>query len=367
MRNLKYHPPRQNRIKETDFELYQNVVKAGYLYHDMMLRRLLQLVDEDTTVIVMSDHGFHPDHLRPDSIPREPAGPAIEHRDFGIFVMKGPGIRRDELIHGASLLDITPTLLTLFGLPVGDDMEGNPLIAAFEQPPTVEHLLSWDAIPGDDGQHPPGRQLDPFESKAALDQLVALGYVEPPGENQQKTVENTVRELNYNLAQAYMDAGRNGDAAPLLEDLYARYPLEYRFAIKLAMCYRALDRTEKLAPLVEELNTRQRRQAEAARERLKEFAEIARQRRKVRKARQTDTKAAAGTATDGTDNSEPLFTEREQAAICELRALARVNLAARFLGRVCPGCRWERGGCAHAFAGGRTGRRASSGIAPADW
>ena len=172
---MRYHPPRQERIKEEDFELYKNVVTAGYMYHDMMLRRLLELVDSDTTVIVISDHGFHPDHLRPESIPREPAGPAIEHRDFGIFVMKGPGIRRDELIHGASLLDITPTLLTLFGLPVGEDMAGKPLVSAFQEAPRVEHIPSWDAVPGDDGRHPPGHELDPFESKAALDQLVALG------------------------------------------------------------------------------------------------------------------------------------------------------------------------------------------------
>ena len=152
-------------------------------------------------------------------------------------------------------------MLTLFGLPVGEDMEGNPVMAASERPPVVDFIPSWDAVPVDDGQHPPGRKLDPFESRAALDQLVALGYIEPPGENQEKAVENTVRELHYSLAQAYMDADRNGDAEPLLADLYAKYPLEFRFAVKLAMCYRALDRTDKLAPLVEELNTRRRTQA----------------------------------------------------------------------------------------------------------
>lgn len=334
---MKYHPPRQKRIKQEDFELYKNVVTAGYIYHDMMLRRLLELAGSDTTVIVVSDHGFHPDHLRPASIPREPAGPAIEHREFGIFVMKGPGIRRDERIHGASLLDITPTLLSLFGLPVGDDMEGKPLVAAFERPPAIETIPSWDDVPGDDGQHPAGFQLDPFESKAALDQLVALGYIEPPGENQEKAVKNTVRELNYNLAQAYMDAGRSGDAEPLLEVLYSQYPLEFRFAVKLAICYRTLDRTEKLAPLVQELNTTRRRQAEAARERLKEFGEVARQRNQARRDQQakgtSDTENADALLLSVNNNQpagtkEPTFNEQERAAIRELRALAHVNLAA---------------------------------------
>ena len=58
----------------------------------------------------MSDHGFHPDHLRPQHLPNEPAGPAAEHRPYGILVMKGPGLRRDERVYRATVLDIAPTI-----------------------------------------------------------------------------------------------------------------------------------------------------------------------------------------------------------------------------------------------------------------
>jgi predicted AlkP superfamily phosphohydrolase/phosphomutase len=87
---MKYHPPRQPFVSEDDFEIYKNVVAAGYVYHDLMLMRLLELAGPETTVILISDHGFHPDHLRPHGIPAEPAGPAVEHRDLGIFAMAGP-------------------------------------------------------------------------------------------------------------------------------------------------------------------------------------------------------------------------------------------------------------------------------------
>ena len=323
---MKYHPPKLGRVSEQDFELYKNVINTGYMYHDMMLGRMLELIDEDTTVILVSDHGFHSDHLRPESIPREPAGPAIEHRDFGIFAMKGPGVKKDEIIHGASLLDITPTLLAMYGLPVGEDMEGKPLLAAFENPPEIELIPSWDAVAGDDGRHPPGLQSDPFESKAALAQLVALGYIESAGEDQAKAVENVVRELSYNLAQSYMDADRNTQAMPLLEDLYAKHPLEYRFAIKLAMCYRALDRTDKLAPLMAKMNAGCRRDAEAAREKLKEFAEVARERRKALRAQREEGQAHDGV--EATEEDDPIFDDEERAAITELRSVARVNIAA---------------------------------------
>ena len=75
---MKYHPPRQSWVGEHDFKLYHNVVSMAYQFHDQMLGTLLQKAGEDTTVVLLSDHGFHPDHQRPASIPDIPAGPAID-------------------------------------------------------------------------------------------------------------------------------------------------------------------------------------------------------------------------------------------------------------------------------------------------
>ena len=45
---------------------------------------------------------------------------------------------RDERIYGASLIDVAPTVLTLFDLPIGEDMDGRPLLEAFEELPEGE-------------------------------------------------------------------------------------------------------------------------------------------------------------------------------------------------------------------------------------
>ncbi|HRZ77308.1 MAG TPA: alkaline phosphatase family protein, partial [Bacteroidales bacterium] len=82
---MKFHPPRQEHIPEDQFELYREVVNGGYIFHDMMLERLLKLAGEDTTVILISDHGFHSDHLRPKHLPKLPAAPAYEHSPYGIL------------------------------------------------------------------------------------------------------------------------------------------------------------------------------------------------------------------------------------------------------------------------------------------
>src|SRR5690606_3194637 len=70
---MKLHPPMLPGTPIEEFEKYSGVMEACYRFHDMMLERNLQLVDENTTVVILSDHGFHSDHLRPIKLPNEPA------------------------------------------------------------------------------------------------------------------------------------------------------------------------------------------------------------------------------------------------------------------------------------------------------
>lgn len=250
---MKFHPPRQEHVSEQDFELYKDVVDGIYQFHDMMLGTLLKLVDEDTTVIVMSDHGFHPDHLRPKEIPQEPNGPAIEHSHLGIFVASGPGIKKDATVFGANLLDITPTLLTLFELPVGEDMDGRVLTEIWENPPEVKTIPSWEEVEGDDGRHPPHFQFDPADDQELLKQLVDLGYVEDPEDDQKMAGKNALRELQFNLARSYVDGARHGDSIPILEELVEDWPMEHRFLNQLAFSYLAVNRVEDARRMVEKI------------------------------------------------------------------------------------------------------------------
>ncbi|MGH8101267.1 MAG: alkaline phosphatase family protein, partial [Chthoniobacterales bacterium] len=175
---MPYHPPRLPWINEEQFEMYKDVVRGGYRFHDMMLERLLQLAGPDTTIILCSDHGFESGSQRPHGMPREPAGPAVWHRQYGILVMAGPGIKRDERIYGASLIDIAPTVLTLFGLPIGEDMDGRPLLEVIETPPKLERIPSWETKSGDAGMHSGDTQLDANQAQELMQQFAALGYID---------------------------------------------------------------------------------------------------------------------------------------------------------------------------------------------
>jgi tetratricopeptide (TPR) repeat protein len=253
---MNFHPPRQEGIPEKEFEIYKEVVNGIYKFHDMMLQRLLQLAGPDTTVLLVSDHGFHSDHLRPRYMPKAGPAPAVGHRPMGIICMAGQHLRQDERVYGANLLDITPTVLTLLGLPVADDMDGRVLVEAFDQAPPVEKIPSWEEVPGECGMHPEDRRVDPATAQAMLQRLVDLGYVQAPGEDQAKAVEVCLLESKFNLAQVYLDSYRPTQALAILEELRNKKPDEIRFALHLGQCYLDLGRLADARAILEPLTQR---------------------------------------------------------------------------------------------------------------
>lgn len=260
---MKYHPPHRPHISLQDFERYKEVVNSGCRYHDMMLDRLLQLAGEDTTVMLVSDHGFHPDHNRPVALPNEPAAPALEHSPYGIIVMKGPGIKKDELIFGASLLDITPTLLHLYGLPIAEDMDGKVLVQALEDASEIKTLKSWENIKGHDGSHPADAAIDPDEARQELRQLIELGYVDDPGENGAAAIQSTLNENNFNLARAYINGSEIAAGIALLERLHAENPTTSRYATHLIGAYQSAGQYKEARRVVTHLREVQQRESPA--------------------------------------------------------------------------------------------------------
>lgn len=230
---MRYHPPKLDWVSQEDFDLYSQVLGGGYIYHDTMLGTLLDLAGEETTVMLISDHGFHPDNLRPKQLPNEPAGPAAEHRPFGIFVAAGPGIKEDDLLHSACILDVAPTVLSLYGLPIGRDMDGRVLTTIYTDEPAVGYIDSWEEVEGDAAMNTGNATEDSHASAAVLKQLADLGYIDAPPEDKQEGIDQTVREERYNLARALDDGRRTEEAAVIFAELWERWPEESRFGVHL--------------------------------------------------------------------------------------------------------------------------------------
>ena len=255
---MPYHPPAVEGVNPLDAELYGQCVTGAYRFQDMMLGAMMQAAGDDTTVILVSDHGFHSQGLRPGTDGYE--DPVSWHRPFGVAAAAGPGIKHNDSLYGATLLDVTPTILALLGLPIGSDMEGRPWLEIFDRPVEAEKLISWETYDeGDPGMHPDDVRQDPAAEAESIRQLVELGYVEAPDEDIEKTVKRTLRSQKLYRATSLGFGPRKEEAVDAWRELIDQCDgdddTEYRehCCVELALCFASMGRYEECKTMLEEL------------------------------------------------------------------------------------------------------------------
>ena len=193
---MRYAPPLLPGVDREDQQRFGRAVDEYYRHADELVGRLVEAAGPDTAVIVCSDHGFRTGDNRPLTDSRIGFGQAADwHRKYGIVILGGPPFRRHHDLQEASVLDITPTLLALLGLPVAEDMDGRPILDAFDraflQAHPIRYVPSYEigttasnTPPGTPaaGAPPPGAQgttspLDPQGDQELKQKLESLGYL----------------------------------------------------------------------------------------------------------------------------------------------------------------------------------------------
>ena len=125
----------------------QDAFPNQYVAFDKVLGTILKHVDENTYLFVISDHGIKPLREFEETDPHahmdhEKTTPVIAKHDFadgddvpGSFIAMGPGIKHDLRLMGfeASVYDITPTILHLYGIEQPKQMRGHVLSEIFEK------------------------------------------------------------------------------------------------------------------------------------------------------------------------------------------------------------------------------------------
>jgi len=113
-------------VSEEESRLFGEVIERYYQEADRVVGEFLGLADDNTTVIVTSDHGHSGPKPRGD---KYAVGIAM-HDPTGFIALWGKDIAGGTELLEPSVLDITPTILALYGLPVGEDMDGRILTEA---------------------------------------------------------------------------------------------------------------------------------------------------------------------------------------------------------------------------------------------
>jgi predicted AlkP superfamily phosphohydrolase/phosphomutase len=143
----------------------------GGPYMELAPDLTLELGDGGLVSILASDAPFKPRH--------EPSG---THRPEGIFIARGPGLRRGARLAPLSILDVAPLSLYSLGLPIPTDLEGRVPTEAIE-PATLRSRPVEMGIPSEPTAVEPsqfyaGPVLDAEAETEMLKRLRALGYVE---------------------------------------------------------------------------------------------------------------------------------------------------------------------------------------------
>ena len=182
-----FHPPYREGISETDYRKYWPAVANYYSEIDRLIGEWMNVLPKETTVIIVSAHGFRWGKNRPREVPNGQAA-LSDHRNPGVFIAYGPHVAPSRGAHGMSIYDITPTILALLGLPQATEMSGGLVTWAFRdvQPITSVRVVSYGEFVG-------GRPLSTSvrpEMKRYQAELQAIGHLNDPSRNLSPVLED---------------------------------------------------------------------------------------------------------------------------------------------------------------------------------
>lgn len=122
---------------------------------------------EDTTFIIISDHSFFLSRkgYGHTGVPKEYSPPA------GIFVAVGPEVKKGYF-EQAHVYDIAPTILYLFDLPLGKNMDGQPLTKIFD----LKRKIRYKKYEPVDIENDPKNRDKEIDEKT-MEELKSLGYI----------------------------------------------------------------------------------------------------------------------------------------------------------------------------------------------
>jgi len=181
-----YAPPRLEWVDEKDYEKYKDVMLNTYVLQDRMLGEMIELSDDETVIMIASDHGFKSGANRPRlSSDIDGGHAAFWHQLDGIVAFYGKGIRRGYRIEGATVLDMMPTILALQGIPQAQDMPGKVLSDVFEDSlaSRVDRTVVATLESGKRREAGDVAATTGPADEQALKKLEALGYITPMNPN----------------------------------------------------------------------------------------------------------------------------------------------------------------------------------------
>ncbi len=220
-------PPALPWVAVDEAQRYGGTLHRFYAYVDEVVGSLVAGLDPaETTVVIVSDHGFRVGDRRPLVASHQAYAnrAAHWHRPEGVILLWGRGVRPGATI-AATVYDVLPTVLRLAGAPLAATLEGRVLTDALAPGlPELAPVADYEAR----GPRPTAATAD-ADWAGQVDKLRALGYVDD--ESTAAAVDSGVGEgqdgvavNRYNRGRIFLAAGRSEEAAAEMRALQVVFP-----------------------------------------------------------------------------------------------------------------------------------------------
>jgi len=338
---------------------FGHAVESVYEEADRIVGAFLETLDRDTTLVVLSDHGFELGVLPDDPSRLRDMRRVSEqfHRDHGVLYLYGAGVRPSVSLDEPTLLDVAPTLLALSGIPPAEDMPGRVLREAFIRLDEPARVATYEdrsqrhetPAPGTETAANPTNPANPAD-QALLEHLTSLGYL-----------SGTSSKGDRNLAAIAFEQQDYRKAAQMYQALVEHEPDDAALRASFAGALGALGRLEEAivqldrSLAIDSLNPEGHHNRGAALERLGRRDEaIASYREAVRYRGdyEPSLRALERLGVRLTTKAPPTEVERRAAALAEeasnlarrgdyVEALARLSDASKLAPRLALVCQYE--------------------------
>jgi len=250
---MKYAPPDYPDVTPEQQRRFGHWIAETYRLQDELIGEFLPRLVPQTDVLIISDHGFLSGEQRPKVDSRIGSGGAPAwHRRYGVFVWTGPTLGKSGKYDQAQLVDIAPSLLAVFGVPIGRDMDGQPLDILLGRCPALQWTPTHEKQAGEKDTETPPEPIASELDEEILKRLKTLGYL---GGHSGSTADpsETTSQSQYNLGLSLEKRGKFQEAVRVYQTVLLEDPTHETGRFHMAYCLMRLDRWQAAANVLQGL------------------------------------------------------------------------------------------------------------------
>lgn len=163
-----------DKTSDEDIRYFGKIIEKYYVYFDSVIKDVIDLLNKDFILFVISDHGFQriSEKRIIDNGPIMARFLSGDHSPEAVFMAYGENIKRGMAVEDISIFDIAPTILNIFNMKIGKDMDGKVLAKIFKCPNPQTFTETYEC-----NERGEKEAIETPDNAEIIERLKGLGYL----------------------------------------------------------------------------------------------------------------------------------------------------------------------------------------------